>query len=287
MPPESSSSASVLRPVVAFAANVTVITALLYYFGWRRTATQDYRLGLDPEIFGLSTQDYVLRSVGPVLRLLAVLGVLLMVAVYLDRWLWRRAQRAGPADVAVRVALGICATAWFVLPALALMMNRLWPANGAIYISVPLVIAAGVLLLLYRGHLLRALQLSEPVLPGRLLLEGGSAALIAGVALFWAAANYAVVDGNRAADGFVAHFRQQGGVVLYSEKSLSLDGANEQRLTAADSTYSFRYSGLWLVTQSGGHYFLVRDSWRPGDGSFVMLADDDKSIRLEFVPGRS
>jgi hypothetical protein len=284
---EGGSTASILRPAVAFVANVTVITALLYYFGWRRTATQDYRLGLDPEIFGLSTQDYVLRSVGPVLRLLAVLGVALMAAAYLDRWLWLRARRAGAADIAVKIALRSCAVAWVVLPAIALALNQIWPSNGAIYISLPLVIAAGILLLLYHGYLLRTLHLSDPGVSSRLLLERASAVIIAGVALFWAASNYAVVDGNRAAGSFIAHFRQQGGVVVYSEKGLSIEGVSEQRLTAPDSGYSFRYSGLWLATRSGGHYFLVRDDWQPGAGSFVMLPDDDKTIRFEFLPGRS
>jgi hypothetical protein len=285
-PPESSSGASVLRPLVALLANVTVITALLYYFGWRRTATQDYRLGLDPEIFGLTTQDYVLRSVGPVLRLLAVLGVAAMVAVYLDRWLWQRARRVGSADRAVKVALRFCAVAWFVLPVVALALNRLFPTNGSFYIAFPLVIAAGILLLLYRGHLLRELHVSEPATSGRFVLERTAAATIAGVALFWAASNYAEVDGHRAAESFLANFRQQGGVVVYSEKSLSLGKAGEERLTARDSAYRYRYTDLWLVTRAGGHYFLVRDDWRPGDGTFIMLADDDRSIRLEFVPGR-
>ncbi len=44
-------------------ANVTVLTALLVYFGWKRADTQATVLGVDESVFGLSTQDYLLRSV--------------------------------------------------------------------------------------------------------------------------------------------------------------------------------------------------------------------------------
>jgi hypothetical protein len=284
---ERTTAPSVVRPVVALVANVTAVAALLYYFGWRRTATQDYRLGLNPEIFGLSAQDYILRSVGPVLRLLAVLGVAAMAAAYLDRWLWRRARRGERADRVVKAVLLFCAVAWLVLPALTLALNQLLPSNGYIYIAVPLVIAAGVLLLLYRDHMRRELHLAEQVSSGRLLIERASAVIIIGVAVFWAASNYAEVDGNRAADSFITNFRQQGGVIIYSEKGLSLAGVREERLTAPGSAYGYRYTGLWLVTRSGGHYFLVGDDWRPGYGAFIMLPDDDSSIRMEFVPGQS
>src|SRR5690348_6809754 len=62
-----------LKRVGAVFANVAVITALLVYFGWTRSEVQSKRLGIDESILGMSTRDYLLRSVGPVLVL--VLGL--------------------------------------------------------------------------------------------------------------------------------------------------------------------------------------------------------------------
>ena len=63
-PPEAKKAdlREVLRPVVAVVANITVLTALLVYFGWRRSETQAHQLGIDESILGMSTRDYLLRS---------------------------------------------------------------------------------------------------------------------------------------------------------------------------------------------------------------------------------
>ena len=72
--------ARMMRAASAIAAQTGLLTALLYYFGWTRTRSTSSQLGLDPSLFGYSTQEYVLRSVDSMLVPLTV-----ALAVLLDR----------------------------------------------------------------------------------------------------------------------------------------------------------------------------------------------------------
>src|ERR687897_3440807 len=76
---------------VSFAAGivtpVTLITALLFYFGYVSARSRYEYFGIDVDTIGLSTQDYVMRSPQPllvpllVLTLVAVAGLLLHNAI--------------------------------------------------------------------------------------------------------------------------------------------------------------------------------------------------------------
>src|SRR6266480_4436990 len=61
-------------------APITVISALLFYFGYVSSRAQYAYFGVDVDTIGLSTQDYVMRSPQP---LLVPLLTLVMIAVAL------------------------------------------------------------------------------------------------------------------------------------------------------------------------------------------------------------
>src|SRR4051794_3277672 len=61
--PQRTSIQSLLSAVGTFGPPVTIVTALLVYFGWARSQRQAQAMGLDVSQFGYSTQDYVLRSI--------------------------------------------------------------------------------------------------------------------------------------------------------------------------------------------------------------------------------
>jgi hypothetical protein len=79
---------------------VTLITALLFYFGYVSARSQYEYFGIDVDTIGLSTQDYVMRSPQPllvpllVLSLLAVTGLLLHSAIQ-PRAAWSRCSGPG------------------------------------------------------------------------------------------------------------------------------------------------------------------------------------------------
>jgi hypothetical protein len=261
--------------------NVTVLTSLLYFFGWRQTATQDSDLGLNQDIFGLGTQDYLLRSVGAVIRLLSVLGVIGLLFVYLDHALRWAVARYGPRDRIVVIAVRSLDVAWLVVPVVVYLL-RLWrPDSADLYIAYPLAIGAGVMLIVYRALVRRRLGLRTDPTEGRSPLERGAVALLLVVAVFWATSNYADVEGHRLAEGF--RTSDLIAVTVFSPQRIDLSGAQEQPISgsAADALYQYRYTGLRLMAHSGGHYFLVPASWTPTSGALVVLSDKDP-VRLEF-----
>jgi hypothetical protein len=77
-------------------ANATVLTALLVYFGWRRAETQANRMGFAESLLGMSTQDYLLRSIGPLLPLLLTVAVAGLVCLWVDR---RRLNEPTPLEI--------------------------------------------------------------------------------------------------------------------------------------------------------------------------------------------
>lgn len=254
-----------LRKIGAVLANVTVITGLLVAFGWKRSETQARALGIESNIFGMSTADHVLRSMRPVFMLLAVVVLAGLV------WLWLE-PGLRPVVAARRLATGWLALSWLVLPLVVVGLGYLWPV--ASFYAFPLSVGGGILLSCYVIHV-----------RGRWRWDWQKVRLFAVVAgvlsLFWAALNYAHVDGQRLAEEFVAPAAPA--VTVYSQERMhiSAPGVREEPLEGDKSRYRYRYVGLRLLENTGGKYFLVSDEWTRSDGVVVVLRDD-AGTRFEF-----
>jgi hypothetical protein len=274
-----------LRRLAGSLANVAALTALLVYFGWVRTDVQARRLGIDESILGMSTRDYALRSVQSVSLLLIAVPVAGLVWLAVDHWLVRRLRLAARSDPVVRWALRVLPAALVVLPLLDWLSGYRWPAVA--FVGFPLCCAAGLLLLIYSVHLRQMLPGGRQLSANRELLLRGFSAIVVGIGLFTAAANFATVEGVMLADGFGAQVRGLPGVVVYSGAHLHITapGVREESLPADHSAYRFRYVGLRLLQHTNGNYFLVSDGWTWRYGVVTVLADDDP-VRLEFVRGR-
>ncbi|PWK82915.1 hypothetical protein C8D88_112165 [Lentzea atacamensis] len=263
--PEPVDQGEVLRKVGAVLANVTVITGLLVAFGWKRSDTQSRALGIESNILGMSTADYMLRSITPVFVLLAVVVVSGLV------WLWLepRLRSALLASKPLRTAL---AWAWVQLPLVVVGLGYVWPV--ASFYTFPLAVGGGILLSCYVIRLRAGRDWNWP----RIRLFAAAAGVLC---LFWAALNYAQVDGQRMADEFAAHAAPS--VTVYSQERLhiSAPGVREQALDGEKSRYRYRYVGLLLLENTGGKYFLVSDEWTRSSGVVVVLRDEP-ATRLEF-----
>jgi hypothetical protein len=274
-----------LRQLAGALANVAVVTALLVYFGWQRVAVQARQLGVDESLFRISTREYLLRSVRPVLVLLIAVGLAGLCWVALDRWLQPRLTAdTGRPDAAARWVVRLLLAAVVVLPFVVWLGGFLFPATA--FVAFPLAIGGGLLLLLYALDLRRNLPGRDPMPASRDIVVRASAAVLTGICLFTAAADYATVEGTRLAREFVTDLPSQPRVVVYSPKHLHIDapGVSEQALPPDESAYLFRYSGLRLLEHIEGTYFLVSDGWTPRYGVVVMLPEDP-SLRMEFVRG--
>lgn len=270
-----------VHKIAAVIGNVGVFTALLVYFGWVRSEVQAKALGIDESILNMSTRDYLLRSVRPVLVLLLVVASALLLWVLMDHQLTMRLHRRGSDDQLYLWTSWLLPASIFVLPMAGWMARGRFPATS--YVVFPLLCAAGLLLLLYAFRLRaasgRALALSAK---NGGLLRAGTAVLV-GVALFSSASNYATVEGTELARNFQQQIPSLPGVVVHSTTALNLDAPGVELTRTSEDGFGFRYDGLRLLEHVGGNYFLIPDRWSHEYGVVVTLRDDDSGIRFDFV----
>jgi hypothetical protein len=283
--PVSGPAQELTRNLILLLANVGALTALLVYFGWRRSEAHAARLGIDESLLGMSTQDYVLRSIGSLLGLLLVIGGGGLCSLWIHHKMTRLwdLYRCGAMPRAVVVGVSWAAAVLGVAtPVVVYALRGLW--TESMYVGYPLSLGAGLLLIL-SGAWLRS-RLTSNQLAGsnlvRLFLS-----LVLGVLVFWAASNRAEVLGNQLADEFAAGVRLQVRVTVFSEQRLHLDaaGVTEDVLQGDNGAFRYRYRGLRLLEHTGEKYFLVPDTWNQLDGTVIVLIDHDNRLRFEFGRG--
>ncbi|WP_106396303.1 hypothetical protein [Actinocorallia populi] len=276
--PAQAGTSQLLYWVATVLANATVVTALLVYFGWKRSDVMAGRLGIDEAILGMSTREYVLRSVGQILVLLIVVGIGGLLWLALDHWLNRALGTPGRLTRTVMVLLSL---AWLILPVLTLLLGYVEPWRQWTYIALPFTIGAGILLAFYAFHL-HTRDEPHPRESALKVFVG----VMAGVALFWGTSNYATVLGNTLADSVAPSKLTR--VTVYSQNRLHLEapGITESPLAPSPKEggkpYLYRYAGLRLLDRVGGRYFLVSDAWTRRT-SVVMVLSDKDAVRLEFA----
>jgi hypothetical protein len=265
----------VLKALTQVTSYVAFATALLYYFGWRRSEAQAHAFGADASVFGMSSEDYVLRSIDVVLIPLLIL----LLAGLLAAWLHGRLVGSRYVGRAARV-LGF---SWLVCAVGAVLLLVAAPDVGNL--TVPFWFAGGLLGTWYAMALRRTISgASSPTsLPVLVIL-----ATLAAASMFWMTERVARVVGEARAEQIKADV---GGTLeqvgVYSAKRLQLQavGVTETTLTDAEAAYRYRYDHLFLLQESGDKFFLLTGDWSPGRGQLVVLPDDG-SIRLVFGPGR-
>lgn len=267
-------------------APTTLLTGLLFYFGWSFTYWYFHYLGVNSTLFGSTSQDYLMRSVDALFVPVTSAAVVGLVV------LWARAvipQKLSSAAVArverhrVRVSTGL----GLVLVGVAASAVVSDVARENLFLIAPLSLVIGVLLLSYAVHSIRVargpLRRTEGV-DVRALTEWAAVFALVGIGLFWAVSDYAAAVGTLRAKQTVALLHEEPHATLFSERSLDLTGpgVSEVRCTGADAAYEFRYDGLVLVLQAGGQYLLLPRRWTPGTAPAAVVPEGG-STRLEFT----
>lgn len=280
---------SILRPVIAVITTVgtplTMITALLLYFGWARSDAQSRWMGIEVSLFRFTTQDYVLRSIStlylPILAS-AVIGIVWLAA---HRAVTDKIERDGMTD-AIRVicrvtmlgGLGI-AILGVVLPA----FTRTWEPGTVVW---PLMIAIGTALAVYGRHLSRRGQ--ERTQPRNAIarppdvLEVVLVGIVIAAAMFWAVQGYADIVGRGYAQRYEASVSSLPRATAVSESPLGIDSpvVRTEEITTGPKTL-YRTTGLRLLAESGGRLFLMTEGWTVQNGSIIVL-DEDDSVHWQF-----
>jgi hypothetical protein len=272
------------RVVGVVAGQTTLVTALLYYFGWTRTQAVMGYFGINSAIARLSVNDYIIRSLSIGVRMLIILGLLALILLLGHRWLSAvLASRQRPS--LTRLTILICVLTGFSLCVAGMLGFYNWVVYSTQYPFVPVMIAVGVTLVGYGFHLYSA---DRPNPQSRRLSARTQAAVVVVldiVLIFWAVAVYANITGGQAAKQLASNLATQPSVAIYSEKPLGLNPpAKVQQLPASYSQYRYLYTNLKLLLYSAGQYFLVPGDWKRGHDP-VFLIYEGNGIRFEFYVG--
>jgi hypothetical protein len=277
-----------VKLLTEIASLLATATALLLYFGWVRSEAQARAFGTDVSLFGMSTQDFVLRSTDVIfLPGLAVL-LLSLLAVWIHRRLTGKSSALRPelAARSRRRAGRLGRVLWFAWLLPFIVGAPLLVARPSLGVSVlPFLFAAAVGGTWY-GYSLRRYASGSPSSTPLPFFYLASALLV--VSMFWMTERVARVGGEARADGIKDNIAVAlNSVTIYSATRLQLSGdaIKEIPLKGPKAAYLFRYDGLYFLQKSGGYYFLLTDGWDTGNGRLVVLPES-MPIRVEFGPGR-
>jgi hypothetical protein len=258
---------------VSFAAGIitpiTLVSGLLFYFGYVSARSQYEYFGIDVDTIGLSTQDYVMRSPQPllvpllILTLLAVAFLLFHNAIHPTDLALRRASRVALGLLAVGV-LGLIAYPWL---------------GGLAYyaLAVPLVIGVSAAALAYLTYL-RGTAGSPRILIALL-------ALVTITCAFWATATTAQYSGRGLAKSHARNLNRFPVVILDTKEKLALrsPGIEETTLRPGTAqTFNYRYRGLRLLVVGDNRLFLVPQTWTPSNTTLVLPLDNTVRIQFQF-----
>jgi hypothetical protein len=271
--------------VGAVIAPLTLLTALAYYFGWRRERAFAGYFGIDPSVLGLSTSDYVLRSVGPLFAPLAALllfGFAVMCARVLlagkapPSWLVPLAAAAGIAALVI----GIMLAAGHGVSSRFIYLQAFAPAVGVILLAYALSQIAGARDP-YRGAVQGLHYLTVSVVL---------------VSLFWGTAEYADSRGTKGAERLAKDIDVNPSVTIFSKQNLNITpgdyGESGCSMVFASkrprSDYPYTYRGFTLLLRNGGDWYVTPTpdlTWAPYREPVLIIPDDD-SVRVELERGQ-
>jgi len=273
----------------SFVAPLTLVTALLFYFGYVSTREFFRYFGVDVDIVGLSSQEFVMRSPGALFIPVMVLTLLAAAAILghraLRKWLLTQERPAQRRVVGILAWTGI----GFILAGLALaFLVPFFPSWAYGQLLTPLFLAIGAGLAAYAAATVRALS---PTGGGRGVVVLLVLVMIAGT--FWSTATIAQWWGLGQARTLAADLTTLPAVVLDTRERLypGNDDITFQALgdeasaddPAVAQMFGYRYFGLRLLAQGGGRLYLVPDAWSP-DASTLVVPYDDVRVRFRFVP---
>ena len=273
-------------------APITIISALLFYFGYVSSRAQYAYFGIDVDTIGLSTQDYVMRSPQPLLVPLLVLVVIAVALVAVHLWVTAWLGRARPerARIVTHRALYI----GLIILAAGITLIILYPvlADWPYYnLVTPIIVAVGAGVVAYSWRLVSRLPPQPDALPS----PAGSPALrrmglvllcvLVAATLFWSTATIAQWSGRGLARQDARHLDDLPRVILDTKERLYITDPfiKETALPASEGqTFRYRYRNLRLLIQGKDRMFLVPDAWSASDSTLVVPLDDSVRVRFQF-----
>jgi hypothetical protein len=271
-------------------APTTLITALLFYFGYVSALQQYAYFGIDINAIGLSTQDYLLRSPEALFLPIGVLLVTGLLALWMHAALTRMARPGGYRRLRnCAWALVVVGTALFARGVVGVLIPDV--ARREVVATTPTCLGVGIALVAY-GRRLTYHQRAAPKHDAsrQLWIERGGLALVIGLIVlstFWASTSFAAAYGRGRAVTLAERLSHRPGVIVDTKERLWIrhPGVQETKLAAEGSQeYHYRYRGLRLLIQSKDRMFLVPETWSQNQDTATLVAPMDNTVRIQFVP---
>ncbi|MFF7993525.1 hypothetical protein ACFZDG_27515 [Kitasatospora xanthocidica] len=274
-----------IAKLATWVAPTTLLTALLFFFGYAYTSSLYSYFGIDAGTIGFATQDLLLRS-SPALYVPAGVALCGALVGALGYHLATRAagRGAGGARTVRWICLGVTA---LVVPLLVLGFLAGFEVVDAGPMGTPLLIGGALLLaVLARLMYVRSTDADYPLTGERAAL-GISVAIIV-LCSYWAVGGYAQQKGTADAEQLARHLYRRPAVILDTSERLHLGWAGVRETVlpgvAEGERFRYRYEGLRLLAHSGGRMFLVPRTWTWESGNGLILPFD-ATVRVAFHPG--
>ncbi|WP_370616709.1 hypothetical protein [Mumia sp. Pv 4-285] len=279
--PETLDVSRLTRILAQVVAPVTVLTGLLFFFGWSRATAMFGYFGLNPTVLGLSTTDYLLGAQDGLFVPVAFVALVALVGSWCAlvvpgpfRWLLTRRWLPTAAIVTGVLLLTNGLLGLFGSPAL----------DGVAV--APLCLIGGVLVLVFvvRGRAPRRTRAQRRARAVELV----AVFVVVALGLFWATADYSAAVGRERARQIVDGLGTSPSAVLFSAQSLGIppESVPVTTCTATDSAYRYRYDGLFLLLEAGDQYVFLPVTWTRDSGSAFLVPRTD-AVRLDVRPDGS
>jgi hypothetical protein len=289
-PPDSASVQlpRALKAIGSVVAPASLITALMFYFGFQHAHWYFQYFGINHTVMGLTAQDYLMRSADGLFVPLTGLAAAILLAL----WIYRLA-RGRLSERRKQAARRAGAVAAAVLGALALTVAGIGMVRPTALEAVSglpgLCLSAGMLLMALASNLhWLGRAAGRPALPGWVgLAEWGTLFVVVSVGLFWSVTNYSAAVGEMRGYRTALELSAEPEALLYSKERLSLPPMSAREIVCtqpegSEVAYRYRYEGLRLVFATADQYMLLPAQWPAGGGIAIVLPRSD-SVRLEFL----
>lgn len=302
-------------------APVTVISALLFYFGYVSSRSQYAYFGIDVDAIGLSTQDYIMRSPQPLLVPLLVLTLGGTGFLWLDAAVQRRiasavadeAEKANaakpesnPAQNAEQLArrsaiLGLAVLTVGVVLLFGYAYVREWAFYGLV---TPLLFALGAVLIVYASRIRNLLQrkreqqarvTAKGARPARAALAPADGSMLVGrvpgvliyvviaASIFWVTATIAQWSGLGLAQYDAQRLQRLPSVILDTKERLFLrDPGIEETVLPTSEGQTFHYRYRRLRLLIEGHDRMFLVPDNWSASDSTLIVPLDGSVRVQF-----
>ncbi|MCA1606067.1 MAG: hypothetical protein LC775_11495, partial [Acidobacteria bacterium] len=255
----------VLEVLGTIVTPVSVLGGALFYFGWVRLSALYSHFGVDQAVLRFSTQDYLLKSIGVLFRLVilvlaaaAVAALLLSALKGAQGWLERHPRRRW--STLVFVALGLAIVSLSLLG----LVGRFPPLSSAIFLGV------GSFVLYYST---KVATIHEDTRSTRGVAIITAFAVI--TSLYWTSAILAQRSGEEAATYIANNPTSRPGVIVYSQHPLYLEGPgiSQVQLSGPAGAKNYKYTGYRVLIYSNERLVLIPPHKSPGNRTATVVLD--------------